>query len=71
VTEREHTNERRYQMAMSVVRALLESHSITKEDYGQIDTILTEKFSPTLGSLLSDKSLIYGRKYGNIDPAKG
>ena len=47
-------NEKLYQATMSVVRSMLEKELITAVEYEQIDTIMREKYKPTLGTLFSD-----------------
>lgn len=54
----EFRNERLYQTTMSMVKNLLQQGTISKEEYGQIDTIFREKYRPSLGSLLFDIDLI-------------
>jgi hypothetical protein len=48
--------ERRYQASLSVAKALLSSGQIAREEYDEIDTILLEKYQPSLGSLFSDNA---------------
>lgn len=50
-------NEKLYQTTMLMARKMLSDGIISKEEYYRIDTIFTEKYSPTLGTLFSDISL--------------
>lgn len=54
----EFRNERLYQTTMVMVKNLLKQGTISKEEYGQIDTIFRKKYRPSLGSLLFDIDLI-------------
>lgn len=58
MSEQEFQNEHRYQVAIGWVKAMLKSGAISEEEYHQIDTILLEKYRPTLSTLLSGKPLI-------------
>lgn len=58
MSEEQFRNEKLYQSTMHMVRSLLKNGLISKEEYGQIDTIMTEKYQPTLGGLFSDIDLI-------------
>ena len=44
-------------MARSVAQTMLREGVITEIEFMQIDTILLEKYRPTLGTLLSGKPL--------------
>ncbi len=46
-----------YRMALSVAKAMLKKGIISREEYSEIDTILLEKYRPTLGTLLAGKPL--------------
>lgn len=50
--------ERLYQMSLSVAKSMLEKGIISKEEFTEIDTILLQKYRPTLGTLLAGKPLI-------------
>lgn len=50
--------ERLYRMSLSIARSMLEKEVISKEEFEEIDTILLEKYRPTLGTLLSGKPLL-------------
>ena len=52
VTKEELRNEKLYQTTMAIAKNLLKQGVICPEEYGQIDTIMTEKYHPSLGSLL-------------------
>lgn len=58
MNKKDFRNERLYQTTMSAVKNLLKQGTISKEEYGQIDTIFREKYRPSLGSLLFDINLI-------------
>ena len=52
------TAEMQYLTALSIARNLLEKGLLTADEYTVIDTILTERFKPSLGKLLSENPLI-------------
>ena len=52
------TAEMQYLTALSIARNMLEKGFLTEEEYAVIDTILTERFKPSLGKLLSENPLI-------------
>ena len=54
MTEIHFQAEKRYQVAISMAKSLLEKGILTQEEYAVIDTILLEKFQPALGTLLSE-----------------
>lgn len=54
MTEIQFQAEKRYQVAISMAKALLEKGLLTEEEYAVIDTKLLEKFQPALGTLLSE-----------------
>ena len=54
MTEIQFQAEKRYQVAISMAKALLEKGLLTPEEYVVIDTNLLEKFQPALGTLLSE-----------------
>lgn len=58
VTSEELRNEKMYQTTMTIAKNLLKQGVICPEEYGQIDTIMTEKYNPSLGSLLCRIDLI-------------
>lgn len=58
VTSEELRNEKMYQTTMTIAKNLLKQGVICPEEYGQIDTIMTEKYHPSLGSLLCRIDLI-------------
>ena len=57
-------NEKLYLASMSMAKTLLKQGLLTEQEYRQIDTIFTEKYRPTFGTLLSEYDLIYEEKYG-------
>ena len=50
-------NEKLYQATMSIARQMLKNKIISKEEYQQIDTIITNKYNPTLGTLFANIDL--------------
>lgn len=50
-------NEMLYQTTMSIARQMLNNKIISKEEYRQIDTIITNKYNPTLGTLFANIDL--------------
>ena len=52
-------NEKLYQATMSMARSMLKRDLIAEEDYRQIDTIFTEKYHPSLGTLFADIDLLF------------
>ena len=59
MTPEEYRNDMLYHAAISMAKTMLEKGLLTQEEYAEIDTILLQKYSPYLGSLLSDKCLLY------------
>lgn len=51
-------NQARYQAAMNMAKGLLDDGVITKEEYAEIDTIMTGKYDPFFGTLFSEIDLI-------------
>lgn len=45
-------------MSLSVAKSMFRKGLISKEEFAEIDTILLKKYRPTLGTLLSGKSLL-------------
>ncbi len=66
MSERKMQNEKLYQATMAITRSMLNQGLITEEEYRQIDTIFTEKYAPSSGTLFSDIDLINVEKYGNM-----
>lgn len=58
VSESTFTVEMQYLTALSIAKNLMKKGLLTPEEYAVIDTILTERFKPSLGKLLSENSLI-------------
>lgn len=50
--------ERLYLMSLSVAKSMLQKGVISENEFAEIDTILLEKYRPTLGTLLAGKPLI-------------
>lgn len=57
VSKEEFRVERLYLMSLSVAKSMLKKGVISEGEFMQIDTILLEKYRPTLGTLLSGKPL--------------
>lgn len=57
MTKVQFQTEKQYQVALSTAKAFLEKGLLTQEEYDVIDTILLDKFRPTLGTLLSENTL--------------
>lgn len=49
--------EKLYQAAHAIAETMLRRSLITEEEYGEIDTILLQKYAPLLGTLLSRSPL--------------
>jgi len=60
-------NEKLYLASMSMAKSLLKKGLLTEEEYRQIDTIFTEKYRPTFGTLLSEYDLIIRENRGIYD----
>lgn len=58
MNKEEFRNEKVYQATMTVAKSLLEKGLISREQYGLIDTKMTEKYQPIFGGLFSGKGLI-------------
>ena len=58
MSKKEFKNEKLYQTTMHIARKMLKSGLISGEEYRQIDTIFTEKYHPTLGTLFADIDLL-------------
>ena len=58
MTSQERKNEMLYMATMHNVKNLLKQGIISEEEYRQIDTIFSEKYRPSLGSLLCRIDLI-------------
>lgn len=43
--------ERDYRVSMAIIKSLLEKELITPKEYAKIDTIMTKKYCPIIGSL--------------------
>lgn len=57
MTEIQFQAEKRYQVAIAMAKSLLEKGLLTQEEYAVIDTILLNKYRPSLGTLLSENAL--------------
>ena len=66
MSKEEMKREKLYQATMAMARSMLRQCLITEDEYRQIDTIFTEKYAPSSGTLFSDIDLINVEKYGNI-----
>lgn len=58
MNKEEFKNEKLYQATMHIARKMFNEGLITEEEYRQIDTIFSEKYQPTLGTLFADIDLI-------------
>jgi hypothetical protein len=58
VSEEQFRAERLYRMSLSIAKTMLKKGIITKDEYSEIDTILLQKYRPTLGTLLAGKPLL-------------
>ena len=58
MSEKEFRAELHYRMSLSVAKTMLEKGIISEDEYSEIDTIVLEKYRPTLGTLLAGKPLI-------------
>ena len=58
MSEAQFQAEKQYQVALAMAKTLLEKGLLTQEEYTVIDTILLEKFKPSLGTLLSENALL-------------
>lgn len=58
--------EKMYQATMAIARNLLNQSIITEEEYDEIDTIFTNKYRPSLGTLFSDIELQKLQSRANI-----
>ena len=58
VSEEQFRAERLYRMSLSIAKTMLKKGIITKDEYLEIDTILLQKYRPTLGTLLAGKPLL-------------
>ena len=54
LSKKEFKNEKLYQTTMFIARKMIKERIITENEYHQIDTIFTEKYSPIFGTLFSD-----------------
>ena len=54
LSKKEFKNEKLYQTTMFIARKMIKERIITENEYHQIDTICTEKYSPIFGTLFSD-----------------
>ena len=50
--------ERLYLMSLSLAESMLKKGIISEDEFSEIDTILLEKYRPTLGTLLAGKPLL-------------
>ena len=58
VSKEQFRAERLYLMSLSVAKSMLKKGVISEDEYSEIDTILLEKYRPTLGTLLAGKPLL-------------
>ncbi len=58
MSREEFQNEKLYQTTMYIARKMFNEGLITEKEYCQIDTIFSEKYHPTLGTLFADIDLL-------------
>ncbi len=58
MNEAEFHAEKMYLLCLGTAKAMLKKGVISKEEFTKIDTMLLEKYKPTLSTLLSGKPLI-------------
>lgn len=58
MNEAEFHAEKMYLLCLGTAKEMLKRGIISEEEFTQIDTILLEKYKPTLSTLLSGKDLI-------------
>ena len=58
MTQDQLRDDMRYQVTLSVAKAMLEKGIITQSEYVEIDAQLLQKYQPYLGSLLSENACI-------------
>lgn len=58
MNEAEFHAEKMYLLCLGAAKEMLKRRIISEEEFTQIDTILLEKYKPTLSTLLSGKDLI-------------
>lgn len=51
MTTEQFNGERDYRVSMAIIKSLLEKELITPKEYAKIDTIMTKKYCPIIGSL--------------------
>lgn len=54
MSEEQFNNEKLYQVTMTIVRSMLDKGMISTDEYTQIDTMMQEKYKPSLGTLFTD-----------------
>lgn len=58
MTKDQFTAEKQYQASLLLAKNLREKGLLTEEEYTVIDTILLEKYKPSLGTLFSEIALL-------------
>lgn len=58
MSEAEFHAEKMYLLCLGTAKAMLKKGIISEEEFTKIDTMLLEKYKPTLSTLLSGKPLI-------------
>ena len=56
MNKEEFRSEKLYQATMNIVRFMLKKGLISRDQYGQIDTKMLEKYRPIFGGLFSEIS---------------
>jgi len=58
MSEEQFSAEKRYQASLLLAKSLCEKGLLTEDEYAVIDTILLEKYKPSLGTLFSEIALL-------------
>lgn len=58
MSEEQFSAEKRYQASLLLAKILCEKGLLTEDEYAVIDTILLEKYKPSLGTLFSEIALL-------------
>jgi len=59
MTKEQFEREKNYQVSSSIIKSMLKNEIISKEDYKKIDTILLQKYQPTLSGFKRQKGFPY------------
>ena len=58
MSEEQFSAEKQYQASLLLAKSLREKGLLTENEYAVIDTILLEKYKPSLGTLFSETALL-------------